>query len=133
LVAAGVLAACAAASGDEAMADLSGSRWRVEDIDGRGVVDDAETTLDFEAGGRVAGSGGCNRYSGNAELGAGSLAVGPLAATRMACAPALMDQEQRFFDAMARVAGWSVGADGLLRLSDAAGAEILRLAPMPSG
>jgi heat shock protein HslJ len=40
-----------------------------------------------------------------------------------------MDQEQRFLDALARASAWRIGDDGLLRLADAAGNELLRFAP----
>jgi putative lipoprotein len=127
------LAGCSAASQESAMASLAGSSWLVQDIDGRSVAPDLQTTVAFGEDGTVAGTGGCNRFTGGAGVGAGTIAVGPLASTRMACPPAVMDQERRFFDAMARAASWSVGADGLLRLSDAGGAEILRLAPVAGG
>jgi putative lipoprotein len=82
-------------------ADLIGTSWRAEDIGGRGVIDNAQTTITFDAEGRVAGSGGCNRYFGPVTIEGSAISFGDIGATRMACVPALMDQEQKFFDALA--------------------------------
>jgi heat shock protein HslJ len=84
-----------------AQPSLSGTSWLAEDIGGRGVIDNAQTTITFEAEGRVAGSGGCNRYFGPVTIEGNAIRFGDLGATRMACVPALMDQEQTFFDALA--------------------------------
>jgi heat shock protein HslJ len=80
---------------------LSGSAWLAEDIGGRGVIDRAQTTITFDAEGRVTGSGGCNRYFGPVTVEGSAITFGSLGATRKACVPALMDQEQRFFVALA--------------------------------
>jgi heat shock protein HslJ len=93
-----------AATGKELAAmqsPLIGTSWRAEDIGGRGVIDNAQTTITFDAEGRVAGSGGCNRYFGPVTIEGNAIRFGDLGATRMACVPALMDQEQTFFDALA--------------------------------
>jgi putative lipoprotein len=52
------------------------------------------------ADGKVAGSGGCNRYSGSTALKGAQIEFTPMASTMMACAPALMDQETRYFAAL---------------------------------
>jgi putative lipoprotein len=81
---------------------LMGSTWLAEDIGGRGVIDRARTTISFEPEGRVAGSGGCNRYFGSVTIKGDAITFSEkLGATMMACAPALMDQERKFFDALA--------------------------------
>jgi heat shock protein HslJ len=56
---------------------------------------------------RVVGSGGCNRLSGSYTLDGERLALGRTAATRMACAQG-MAQEQRFLDTLGTVAAWRV-------------------------
>lgn len=86
-------------SGDGAT-ELAGTAWRLEDLAGAGIVEDAVPTLEFAEEGRVSGSGSCNRFSGIVEVGDGTLDFGPLAATRMACAAAVNDQESRFFAAL---------------------------------
>lgn len=109
----------------EAPAGPVGPAWTVEDVGGRGVIDRARTELVL-AEGRAAGSGGCNRFTGGYTLDGASLRFGALAATQMACAPAVMDQERRFFAAMAEVRGWRIEQRRLL-LTDAAGGVLLRL------
>jgi putative lipoprotein len=111
-------------------AGIEGTVWLVEDIAGRGVIDRAQTTISFEASGRVSGSGGCNRFTGSATLAGEALKLGLLAATRRACVPALMDQEQKFFKAIEAVRGYSVDANGLLHLKGANGEPLLRLVQM---
>ncbi len=110
----------------DAPASPVGPAWVVEDIGGRGVVDRARTDLVLSPEGRAAGHGGCNRFTGGYTLDGASLRFGALAATRMACAPALMDQERRFFAAMAEVRGWRF-EQGRLLLTDAGGGVLLRL------
>jgi len=81
-------------------------------------------------GGNASGSGGCNRFAGGYALEDGRLSFEPLASTRMACEPALMQAESDFFAALGRTAQASL-ADGELILADAAGAELLRFAVAP--
>lgn len=80
---------------------LIGTSWLAEDIGGRGVIDYAQTTISFDADGRVSGSGGCNRYFGPVTIQENMITFGVLGSTRRACPPALMDQEQKFFNALA--------------------------------
>ena len=73
----------------------AGTSWRAETIAGRPVQGGTVSTLSFLADGRVAGSGGCNRYAGEIRSEDGRLQVGQLASTMMACLPEQMDQERR--------------------------------------
>ncbi|MEJ2535190.1 MAG: META domain-containing protein [Gammaproteobacteria bacterium] len=107
---------------------LTGTEWWVEDIGGGGVIDNSHTTVRFVEAGRVAGDTGCNRYMGSYEMDETALKFGPLAGTRRACIPALMDQEAKFYAAMARVTTWEVAETGLLHLRDADGETVIRAA-----
>lgn len=104
-----------------------GPTWVAEDIAGRGVVDRLRTELTLTAEGRVHGTGGCNRFAGGYTLDGPRLRFGAMAMTNMACAPAAMDQEQRFMAALAEVQGWRV-ANGILHLTGAGGTTVIRLA-----
>lgn len=95
---------------------LIGRTWVVEDIAGTGLIDGTRVTLGFGTEGRVAGSGGCNRWFAGYELTGEGLSIGPAGATMMACAPALMAQERRFFEALAQVTGFDLDATGALVL-----------------
>jgi heat shock protein HslJ len=112
-------------------ASLAGTAWIAEDIDGGGVADRVRSTLAFERDGRIFGSGGCNRYFGTVKLSEDRLQLTPLGTTRMACPPAVMDQETRFLAALAATATFR--SDGKLLLLDQAGTTRVRLAPLPSG
>ncbi len=105
---------------------LTDTEWWVEDIDGKGVMDMAHTTLHFLEQGRVAGDTGCNRYMGSAEVSGTSISFGPMAGTRKACAPSLMHQEMKFYQAIAKVVSWEVADTGLLHLRDADGNTMIR-------
>jgi putative lipoprotein len=119
-----LLSGCSAlppgAAGSSPPPSLSGAEWVVEDIDGKGVVDGARATLNFDgasgSGGRVTGSGSCNSYTGPYTQSGDALSFGNLASTRRACPPALMDQEQRFFDTLANVRRFEMAPDGALLL-----------------
>lgn len=108
---------------------LYGREWLLEDIAGAGVIDNLNSPIRFNPIGTTSGHAGCNRFTGTAAVGAGSIDIGPLATTRRACAEAVMDQEQRFLDALSKSETWVLGDDGLLRLGAADGRELLRFAP----
>lgn len=120
------LAALGAAAPAAAQTDVAGATWLVEDIMGEGVIDRAQSTLQLLPEGRVAGSGGCNRFTGAGVIAEGKVQIGALASTRMACPPALMDQEAKYLKALASATRYEIGADGLMRFYDANGAAVLR-------
>jgi heat shock protein HslJ len=97
---AGTEAAIADAPG-MAPIDLEGTHWILEDLANTGVVDRAEATLSFGEAGAVNGRGSCNRFAGPVTIKGDAIAFGALAATRMACPEAVMNQENRYFDALA--------------------------------
>ena len=105
--------------------DLVGATFHVAAIAGSRVV--AQTaTLQVLPDGRVAGSGGCNRYSGVGALANGKASFGAIASTRMACASELMAQEQALFAAFQKAARYEA-KDGALTLLDASGAVLVHL------
>lgn len=117
-----------------AMATPSGQtphgRWLAEDIGGGGVIDNLQTTLEIAADGAVHGLGGCNNFRGKAEVGSEKISFGPLAATKMACIPAVADQETKFFDALSKVVSWRVdAATGKLELFGSDGVRLVVMAP----
>ena len=112
---------------------LVGTHWWVEDIDGGGVIDRARTTVGFFEDGRAGGSGGCNRWNGSFTLEGDRISFGPAAVTRRMCVPALMDQEQKFLEALGRVQRVEIAPTGLLHLQDAAGETVLRASRLAEG
>lgn len=101
--------------------------WLAEDIDGTGVIDNLQTTLDIAADGAVSGSGGCNRFSGSAKIAGDSIVFGDLAATMMACTDAAMNQEHKFHAALGAARSFSIDAERRkLYLSDASGKVVVQ-------
>jgi heat shock protein HslJ len=77
---------------------LRGTAWRLVKFGLDGArIEDVEATLSFSEEG-VAGSAGCNRYSGTAESGEqpGDVRIGPLVSTKMLCGDAQMSVETRY-------------------------------------
>lgn len=101
------------------------AEWRVEDIDNRGLPDGAMVTLNFANDGKLSGRSGCNRYVGGWSQDPKGLTFTPLAMTRMACVPALMEVEARFADASARVTQARIDETGALVLMDEAGSQLM--------
>ena len=108
----GVLSGC----GGEPASLLLGPEWAVESIDGNAILDDSGVTIAFDEGGRVAGLASCNRYMATYELTGEGLSIAGGASTMMACEPPLMDQESRFFEALAAVMRFEIAPDGALVL-----------------
>jgi heat shock protein HslJ len=120
-------------AGDSTAADnntLYAQPWLVEDIGGRGVVDKAQTTMKFAEDGSVSGDTSVNRYQGRATIDGNKFSFGPLAATRRAGPPALMDQETKFLKAVETVKSFKIEPTGLLSLLNDAGDTVLRLSPI---
>ena len=106
-------------------------KWLAEDIRGGGVIDRLQTTLEIRGDGQVSGTGGCNRYTGHATIEGASIKFGPLASTMMACTPAAMDQERKFFDALKEVTGWEIDStSGRLSLTGTGNKSLVRFADM---
>jgi heat shock protein HslJ len=105
---------------------LTGAEWVVEDIDEQGIPDGASITLAFLPDGRVAGSGGCNRYNASFTLSGDGLGFGPAAATMMACPEALMNIEQRFHATLAAVERFEIDDTGALVLIAPSGRILAR-------
>jgi heat shock protein HslJ len=104
-------------TGTLSLALLSGTEWV---LTGFGHDDPAPespaVTIAFEPG-RVAGTAGCNRYFASIEESApGTVAIGPLGSTQMACPEEVMQLEQRFLACLDQVGGYSFLA-GRLALS----------------
>jgi heat shock protein HslJ len=105
---------------------LSGRSWVAEDINGKGVMDMLQTTLEFGEDGKVGGNAGCNRYFGSVKIEGDKIEFGPLGATRKMCPESIMNQEDAFFKAVPEVVRWRI-ENGLLFLYSDGDSPILRL------
>ncbi len=111
-----------------ASAALIGKSWRAEDINGGGVIDDARTYVHFENATKVSGSGGANRFTATCTLDGSKVSFGELMSTKRMAAPALMNQERAFFQALAATRTFKMDENGLLHFLDKDGKELVRMA-----
>ena len=102
---------------------LSGT-WVVEDILGGGIIDDSRVTMEFSEQ-RVGGRASCNSYQGAWSLEDGRLSIADVAVTMMACPEAIMNQEQRFLEALAHTDSMRIDDTGALFLTSG-GDDLLR-------
>lgn len=101
-----------------------GRTYVVEWIGARPLIDRSHLTLTLDDDGRAFGSGGCNHWFASYRLDGDQLSFGPLGSTRKLCAEALMEQEQRFFEALGTVQRWDLSPTEQLRLWPAEGKPI---------
>ncbi|AFL54026.1 heat shock protein HslJ [Sinorhizobium fredii] len=105
--------------------ELIGS-WRAEDVGDGGAIGDPEAVLDIREDGTYGGIGGCNMFTGVLSLSERTIAFGSVEAGRTICAPAIMEQEQRFLGTLKKELTWKV--DGAtLTLTGPDGASVMRL------
>jgi heat shock protein HslJ len=107
-------------------ADLTGTRWLVEDLEGAGVLDRLQSTLEFPEPGAATGNLGCNRFTATWQQSGPGLRFGAVASTRKMCPPAVMDQEQRYAGVLERSRG-ALLDEPFLYLLDDRGARLARL------
>ena len=101
------LAACATGA-----PGLTAGELRAVDVNGAPIVGDRPLTLRLENG-RASGSAGCNSFSGTyGSSRRAELEFGPLAVTRMACDPALMEQEARYLSILDAAESFNRYGDG---------------------
>ncbi len=79
---------------------LQQGQWLLEDLGGRGVIDNLQTTLKFDSQGRISGLAGCNRYFGQYQLKGKNIKFSNIASTRKACSGAVANQEYLFLSAL---------------------------------
>ena len=93
---------------------LTGSEWVVEDIAGGGIIDASRVTLNFGADGRLSGRASCNSYRTDYDITGEGIEVGNIAATLMACAPALNNQEDAFLEVLRDASRFDIDGTGKL-------------------
>ncbi len=105
------------AEGETAITDKS---WTLKELEGQPLdstsTANPPTLMLSSSNSQASGNAGCNRMAGPYTLGAGTLELGPLAMTRMAC-PA-MEVESRYTKALAGVKTYRIETNQLLLLAD---------------
>ena len=122
---AAIVAACltvlfvVGACGSSSSTSLPGSTWTVTSINGKTTEAEGTPTIEFGSDGTVAGTTGCNRYSGKVAIDGDKITFGPMTSTLIGCEGAIADQEQAFLAAMDGATNWSVGSSGDLTIKGA--------------
>jgi heat shock protein HslJ len=122
--------ACNSAVSDDDRADrLTQKDWIAETINGKAVINPGRVTLAFVQG-RVSGRSGCNLYSGPVEIGNGTLKIGILISTKMACAEGgVMAQESIYLETLRAAQRYGWASDGKLTVSGSSGGVVFSGAP----
>ncbi|WOE73792.1 META domain-containing protein [Alterisphingorhabdus coralli] len=108
------------------MDSLQNSQWQFVSLNGQPAVQAERSELVFE-GDRIAGSTGCNRFSGSYSLSDGQLTANqPLALTRMACMGAVDQQERTMMEMFSGPLSVSMDGQGQLVLTGAEHKAVLR-------
>jgi heat shock protein HslJ len=96
-----LLLASSEVQGTLSLADLKGVTWRLSRLGRNERVPEGVKVTAVFGDGRVAGTGGCNRYSaGVVETGPMEFSIGPAASTRMACPDPAGGFEDGYFSAL---------------------------------
>lgn len=94
---------------------LVGTDWLLTDLAGTSVIANSKASIAFLDGGRAAGNGSCNRFTGAFATSGDVISLGPFASTRMACMDGgASSQEDRYLKILAAAKRYEVKDDVLL-------------------
>lgn len=105
--------------------------WVIEQARSAPLVDKSKARLVFGPDGALSGHGSCNTLRGRYTLEGNALKIGAIATTRMICAEAQLEQEDRVLTALERARRAAVPPHGFLTLWDADGAVLMRASRAP--
>ena len=104
---------------------LAGTEWTAFAIDGKAEVVNPKPKLRWLNADKVAGTGGCNGFTGPSVIGPASMLIGPLASTGRACLSLPGSQEDMFFKALELTRKAKMDRDQLV-LTDESGKQLAR-------
>jgi len=109
----------------EAVLELDGTAWVLENLSGQELIPDTEINGEF-ADGNFGGKAGCNNYFSSYETAGETLKFGPAGSTMMFCElpEGTMDQESAYLAALNQVASFQIDHDELA-MFDEAGNSVL--------
>jgi heat shock protein HslJ len=107
--------------GDQVVVTLQNTYWKLVELGGSPVAmlpgQQREQRITLAADGkRLLGFSGCNSLVGSYQQDGTALRLGPLAATRMACAEPVMSAESRLLAALSATTGYRIEGQHLLLL-----------------
>lgn len=117
---------------------LENTQWNLVSFGAPGgetpVIQRPEAITLLLAAGQVAGSGGCNSYSGSYKVEGQSISFSEITRTEMACADAeVTEQEQRYFQALERASEHVVEGNQLRITYDAGQGVLIFESALPTG
>jgi heat shock protein HslJ len=101
---------------------LDGTSWTLTTLDGQPALKNTTVTLNFAAG-KVAGSDGCNNYTGSYTADGTNIKFDQMASTMMACAEPIMKQATAYQQALGQATTYKADATQLT-LYDASNKEL---------
>lgn len=121
--------------GANADVGLDNTAWRLTELSGKALSPNMEMVrpagIEFTDDGRFGATGGCNTFSGTAEISGNSIKIPDnMAGTLMACPPPLDKLEKDFLKALGEVSGY-VRNDNNLSLTNGAGVTVMRFVLAP--
>jgi heat shock protein HslJ len=109
--------------------NIAGRELHALDVNGVPVTGPRPLTLRLDDG-RATGNAGCNTFSAPYEASAERIEFGAVVSTRMACEPAIMEQEARFLSILDAATSFSRYGNGSLSVIAPDGRAI-RFRPAP--
>lgn len=125
---AGLFAAGCMSTAGENSSSLTGE-WMVEDIAGRGMIDNSRATLVFRADGAFSGRASCNIMASAYRAAEHMLTIQPVSLSRATCPPAIMNQEALLVEQLSLVRSYSFDETDALILEGESGALVLARGP----
>lgn len=113
----GMIMLSPAGAGQVTLEDLAGRDWMIARLNGEPVITAAPITLRISEDGQINGQASCNAYTASGSVEDSLLTIGPIALTRKACMPEVMDQEQFYLDLLENVSQLSLDDSGLLTMT----------------
>jgi heat shock protein HslJ len=105
-------------------ANLVGTAWVAEEVEGKSVSPHAEPTAEIGSE-RITGNAGCNRYGAPLSISGKRIRTGEADTTRETCDPEVIGQELRFLAALAAASTYFAEPE-TLRLIDEQGVTRIR-------
>ena len=113
-------------TGTNSVAKLQSGEWVVQSINGKAVNTPISPTLNFGQTFQLTGHTSCNTYFAGYLLTGPSIIIKQAGTTRMACEPAVMEQEQRFLKQLSSTQMWNIDSSNTLVLTGTSGVIVAK-------
>ena len=112
-----LLVLCLAACGTPGVPRLGSGDFVASDVNGVPIAGEKRLTLRLGEDGQASGNSGCNSFTATYQTRSRErIDFGPIASTRMACPPDVMEQEARYLAILDAAESYSVYGNGSLSI-----------------